>query len=74
MYICETCGEIFAEPNTIYERHPYGEGFAEEAWSACPNCESTSIAEAKKCERCGEWVAELEDDLCECCHGDMYGE
>ena len=73
MYICENCGEVFDEPKTIYETHglpcpPY------EAWSACPNCESTNISDAKQCSHCGEWVAETREDLCDVCYGDMYDE
>ena len=74
MYICEDCGEVFAEAKTIEERHPYGMTYATEYWAVCPYCESSNFEKAKQCERCGELVAELHDGLCDCCYGDMYGE
>ena len=74
MMICETCEEVFDEPETIYEPHPYGDGCANEEFWVCPHCGSTSITEAKQCEQCDEWFAELEDGLCEDCYGDEYGE
>ena len=73
MYICNNCGHVFSECKTIYEHHPYGMGTAAEAWAVCPHCEDNDFQEAKECERCGELVAELNDGLCDCCHGDMYG-
>ena len=72
MYICNNCGETFEDCKIIVEHHPYGMTSATEYWSVCPHCESTDFAEAKKCERCGEYVAELEDGLCDVCYGDMY--
>ena len=74
MYICIECGEVFSEPDAHIEHHPYGKGYATESWAICPHCRSTNFEEAKECSRCGEYVAELEDDLCDVCHGDMYGE
>lgn len=74
MFVCENCGDVFEECETVEEQHPYGEGYATERWAVCPCCGSSNIDEAKKCEHCGEWVAELKDDLCEECYGDMYGE
>ena len=72
MYICNNCGAIFDEPNTVIETHgldcpPY------EHIPVCPECEDTDFVEAQECERCGELFAELEDGLCDACHGDMYG-
>lgn len=74
MYICNNCGETFREYDTYTEHHPYGNGTAEEVWAICPYCGDNDFDEAKKCERCGEYVAELHDGLCDCCHGEMYGE
>lgn len=74
MFICFDCEQIFEEGKTVYERHPYGMGYAEEKWWVCPCCSSSNIDEAKKCEHCGEWVAETKDGLCDICWDDMYGE
>ena len=74
MYICNNCGEVFDDYKTIEEHHPHGMGTATESWAVCPHCGDTDFEEAKQCERCGECVAEIEDSLCDCCHGDMYGE
>ena len=72
MYICNNCGETFDEFETIEEHHPYGNGTAAEKWAVCPYCNDTDFDEAKKCERCGEYFAELNEGLCDCCHGEMY--
>lgn len=74
MYICNNCGEVFEDCKIIKEHHPYGMGTATESWAVCPHCEDTDIQEAKKCERCGEYVAERHEGLCEVCYGDMHGE
>ena len=74
MYICKNCGELFENPKTIKEHHPYGMSYATEEWSACPYCEDADFEIAKYCERCGAAVAELDDGLCDVCYGDMYGE
>jgi rubrerythrin len=74
MYICNNCGEVFDTPETYEEHHPYGTGYASEKWSVCPNCGEPDYDEAKQCERCGEFVAELDGDgLCDVCYGDMHG-
>lgn len=76
MNICLSCGAVFSDDEIEFteEHHPYGEGTAAETWAACPVCHDTNICDAKQCEYCGEWVEELEDGLCDCCHGDIYGE
>lgn len=76
MWICDDCGAIFDDDDcvTITEWHPYGEGVAGEDWAACPHCQSTNMSKAKKCSRCGEWVAETREDLCDVCYEDMYDE
>lgn len=74
MFFCNGCGEIFEECKIIEEHHPYGIGTVVEKWSVCPHCDYEDITEAKKCNRCGEYFGELHNGLCECCHGDMYGE
>lgn len=72
MFICNECGEIFETPKIIEEHHPYGMGYAVEEWAVCPHCEETDFQEARQCTQCGEYVAELEDGLCDVCYGDMY--
>lgn len=73
MYICEECESVFEEPKIIEEHHPYGMGYATEEWAVCPHCESTDYTEAKRCKRCGEYFAELDDGLCDICYDDMRG-
>lgn len=67
MFICNNCGETFENCKTVEERHPYGESYATERWAVCPYCEEADISEAKRCVRCSEFAAELEDGLCEHC-------
>lgn len=74
MYLCNNCGEVFEEPKTVEEHHPYGMSYAVEKWSVCPHCKDTDFDEAKQCYCCGEFFAELHEGLCDCCYGDMYGE
>lgn len=75
MFFCEHCEEFFEECKVVQEHHPYGMGTAAEEHYVCPYCESSNISKAKQCKRCGEYFAELEDDdLCDCCYGEMYGE
>ena len=74
MFYCEECESYFEECKVIKEHHPYGMGTAVEEWYVCPYCESTHINEAKQCAMCGEYVPKLEDGMCDCCYGDMYGE
>ena len=74
MYICNNCGAVFDTPDTQTESHPYGEGYAQEKWSVCPCCGDNDFDEAKECRMCGELVSELNEGLCDCCYGDVYGE
>lgn len=74
MYICNNCESVFETPDVHEERHPYGDTYATEHWYVCPHCGDTDFDEAKKCERCGKYVAELDEGLCDCCYGEMYGE
>lgn len=74
MYICEECGAVFEEYEVYKEQHPYGMGYSTEEIAVCPYCKETGIKAAKKCSRCDNWVAELEDGLCDACYGDVYGE
>ncbi len=72
MYICNNCGETFEDCKIIVEHHPYGMSSATEHWAVCPHCDDTDYEEAKQCEKCGEYVAELDSGLCDCCYGEMY--
>lgn len=74
MYICNECGEIFSDHKIVKDPRPYGEQIVHEEFGVCPHCNSDDWSEAEQCERCGEYVAELDEGLCDCCHGDMYGE
>lgn len=74
MYICNNCEAVFETPAVHEEHHPYGMSYATEYWSVCPHCGDTDIDEAKQCERCDGYFAELHDGLCDCCYGEMYGE
>ena len=73
MYICNCWEKTFEDCKIIVEHHPYGMTSATEHWAVCPYCEDTDYVEAKECEHCGEYVAELHEGLCDCCYGDMYG-
>lgn len=74
MYICNKCEAVFETPDTYKEHHPYGMTSATEIFAVCPHCGDTDFDEAKRCEHCGEFVAELHEGLCDVCYGDMYGE
>ena len=71
MYICNECEEVFEQPKVVVERHPWGMGYAEEEFCECPCCGSGNFEEAEECSLCGEYVAELEDGLCNICYSDM---
>ena len=73
MYICNNCGELFTDFKVHKEKRPYGMGYATEEWAVCPHCGEADFTEPKQCERCGALVAELDEGLCDCCNGDMYG-
>lgn len=68
MLLCERCGHVFEESESIHVHQDYS------VWDivdACPNCRSLEVAEARICNYCGEWADadELEDHmgLCERC-------
>ena len=69
MYICLDCGHVFDEPDTWNEHHPYGEGYATEAWSGCPRCKG-GYEEAVECNVCGEYFSksDLTDGICDRCY------
>lgn len=73
MYICTECERTFTEPGGYEEHHPYGMGYASESFDCCPYCDSTEFEEATRCERCGEWVIEVDDNgYCGLCAEEMY--
>ena len=69
MYICKNCGNVFEELDSWTESHPYGEGYADEYWSGCPYCNSTSVDEAELCEICDEYESaeDMHDGVCDKC-------
>lgn len=74
MFICENCGNEFAEPKIIKEPHPYGNGKAYEEIGVCPFCDEVDFFEAKQCLRCGEFVLETDNlGYCDLCHDEMCG-
>lgn len=68
MFKCVECGDIFEEPRTYEEHHPYGMGYATESFACCPSCEG-AFKEAQLCKCCDEWFFEyeLENGICENC-------
>ena len=75
MFICRDCGEIFDDFKIVKDPRPYGEQTVYEEFGVCPHCESDACEEAQPCTRCGEYFAEdeLEEGLCDYCHGELYG-
>ena len=59
MFICLDCGNVFDEPATYVEHHPYGSGYADEEFCVCPYCRG-DCAPAIQCEQCGEYYIEEE--------------
>lgn len=55
MFVCTECGCLFDEPYYWNEYHPYGEGYAKETWSGCPDCHG-NYTEAYPCDCCNEWI------------------
>lgn len=49
MYLCKECGAVMEQTSEFIDRHPYGEGYAEERWGICPHCGSAMIEEATYC-------------------------
>ena len=67
-FICNECGDTFDYPNSVIERHPYGDTFATEEFGTCPACGGSDFETAKECEVCGAPVAVSElYDLCAKC-------
>jgi len=68
MFICLKCGEVFLEPGTYREKHPYGDTYAEELFACCPEC-SGEITEASQCSQCGTYVPDhdINGSICEEC-------
>lgn len=69
MYSCNECGELFAEPETIYDDVPYGSQMVRCAsGSVCPYCNG-DYSNAVQCDECGDYTNENElyGGLCEYC-------
>lgn len=61
MYICGDCGARFENYKKTVEA--YGE-----KWYVCPNCESTDITEARRCEYCScDFFESRIEELCDDC-------
>lgn len=72
MYKCRSCGESFDCFEAGTKREYIGEFWGADAYdyaACCPTCGSTKIADAARCERCGEvfFVVELTDGICDGC-------
>lgn len=63
MLLCIDCRNVFDddELEVVYEKHPYGDYYAYEAWGVCPRCGSSNCVEARQCHGCGEYCES--DDL-----------
>ncbi len=69
--MCRVCGGRFddQELSPVYDRHPYGDGYAyEQGDISCPDCGADLVQEGY-CKGCGEEVPhlELEEGLCRMC-------
>lgn len=56
MYKCE-CGSVFSDPVFFMGIHDC------EGYYACPNCHTERYAEAEKCEICGNYFFEHEEEV-----------
>lgn len=74
-YICNCCSKHFDEPEEFFDRHPYGDTYAEESFYGCPYC-GGSYEEAVECEECGKLVPESEsyDGYCSECYSKLEEE
>ena len=70
MYICNNCEAVFETPDTHEEHHPYGDTYAVEEWAVYPHCAENDFSLAQECSGCGEYVADLDDGLCEICYNE----
>lgn len=75
MFICLDCGATFHEPDEkVFDRECYGD----DPKPVCPACGCHEIAEAVKCDICGEYFEEfdLNNDgelmLCDACQKREY--
>ena len=73
MLICAECGSVFEMARTLFERHGH-ETTSFEELNVCPNCESTNIHAAHRCEVCGDWITGKHirlmtgERICESCY------
>lgn len=76
-YICNRCHNIVTELPTFTERHPYGDGYAEERASD-PSCMCGGEYEAARvCDMCGEIKSESDnyfyEGICDDCLKEKAG-
>lgn len=76
MYICDNCGDVvdIEDLPTFTEKHPYGETYAEETFINFDCACGGEYQKAEQCERCGEYVLETDEGLCDVCRSDLYDE
>lgn len=79
MYRCNNCNAKFEEPTMkrICFEQEYGVAnlFDSRHYTnieVCPSCEDGDIEELEQCERCGNYVSETCESLCDCCYEDIY--
>lgn len=66
MWVCRDCGNVFRDCKVDWESHgldtpPY------EKINLCPNCLSSEISFAHKCECCGEYSSRVYVSYCDDC-------
>jgi hypothetical protein len=69
MYICEDCGIVVEELETLRQSHPYGEGWATEEYfnTTCPHCRG-ELVEAKICPVCETvYINSETEEICSNC-------
>ncbi len=70
-YICTRCGHVKDELPYITEKHPYGDGYAEERLPDFSCCCGGEYESALTCKMCGEAKSEADnyfyEDICDDC-------
>lgn len=70
MFYCEDCDIFFEKPKLV--KYEDSEIYYQEYKHVCPFCKSDEIKEAVKCAKCGEYVAEIEENgMCVKCVNDL---
>lgn len=77
-YVCNRCGNAKDELPYITEKHPYGDGFAEEKLTDTSCFCGGDYEEARVCKECGEIKSEADnyfyEDICDDCLKEKAGE